>query len=82
MASIFTKLRKTGDESNSSFFHKKWIFKNIPSLKFNQEIFRKRRNKMKGRTKKPAPFKCWFLYLIKVVTIKLKFKIVKIMATR
>jgi hypothetical protein len=41
MASIFTKLRKTGDESNSSFFHKKWIFKNIPSLKFNQEILGK-----------------------------------------
>mgnify|MGYP006967885956 CR=1 FL=1 len=31
---------------------------------------------------KPAPLKCWFLYLIKVVTIKLKFKIVKTIATR
>ena len=26
--------------------------------------------------------KCWFLYLIKVVTIKLKFKMVKTIATR
>ena len=38
--------------------------------------------KMKGRTKKTALFKCWFLYLIKVVTIKLKFKMVKTIATR
>ena len=31
---------------------------------------------------KPAPLKCWFFYLIKVVTIKLKFKMVKTIATR
>ena len=31
---------------------------------------------------KPAPLKCWLLYLIKVVTIKLKFKMVKTIATR